>query len=104
MEIFGTGIRRILLAYSNTKIRPKFTITEHTISVVLPVITNMYHNITSDEKKVVSALENGEQLSSSEIVKRTGYTKAKVLRLINSLKAKDYIKTIGNGRGTKYTI
>lgn len=104
VEIFGTGIRRILLAYGNTKIRPKFTITEHTISVVLPVITNMYHNITSDEKKVVSALENGEQLSSSEIVKRTGYTKAKVLRLINSLKEKDYIRTIGNGRGTKYTI
>lgn len=103
VEIFGTGIRRILLAYSNAKIKPKFDITNHAISVILPVITNTY-NITSDEARVVSALENGEQLSSSEIVKCTGYTKSKVLRLINSLKEKGYIKTIGNGRGTKYAL
>ena len=103
VEIFGTGIRRILLAYNNAKIKPKFDITNHAISVILPVITNTY-NITSDEARVVSALENGEQLSSSEIVKCTGYTKSKVLRLINSLKEKGYIKTIGNGRGTKYAL
>ena len=90
-------------AYSNAKIKPKFDITHHAISVILPVITNTY-NITSDEARVVSALENGEQLSSSEIVKCTGYTKSKVLRLINSLKEKGYIKTIGNGRGTKYAL
>ncbi len=36
--------------------------------------------------------------------KMVGYTKSKTLRLMDSLKEKEYIKVIGNGRGTKYTL
>lgn len=64
---------------------------------------NHYH-VTNDEAKIMNALENGEQLSSSEIAKVKGYTKSKTLRLIDRLKEKDYIKVIGNGRGTKYSL
>ena len=103
IEMFGTGVRRILLAYKDAKIKPKFEITDNVISVILPVTADQYH-VTNDEAKVMSALENGEQLSSSEIAKVTGYTKSKVLRLIEHLKEKDYIKIIGNGRGTKYSL
>ena len=87
----------------DAKIKPKFEITDHVISVILPVITDHYH-VTSDEERIISALENGEQLSSSEIAKLTGYTKSKTLRLIDGLKEKEYIKVIGNGRGTRYTL
>ena len=38
LEMFGTGVRRILLAYNNAKVKPKFEITDHVISVILPVI------------------------------------------------------------------
>ena len=103
IEMFGTGVRRILLAYKDAKIKPKFEITDNVISVILPVTADQYH-VTNDEAKVMSTLENGEQLSSSEIAKVTGYTKSKVLRLIEHLKEKDYIKIIGNGRGTKYSL
>ena len=103
IEMVGTGVRRILLAYKDAKIKPKFEITDNVISVILPVTADQYH-VTNDEAKVMSALENGEQLSSSEIAKVTGYTKSKVLRLIEHLKEKDYIKIIGNGRGTKYSL
>lgn len=103
IEMFGMGVRRILLAYKDAKIKPKFEITDNVISVILPVTADQYH-VTNDEAKVMSALENGEQLSSSEIAKVTGYTKSKVLRLIEHLKEKDYIKIIGNGRGTKYSL
>ena len=103
IEMFGTGVRRILLAYNNAKVKPKFEITDHVISVTLPVITNQYH-VTGDEARVIAALENGEQLSSSEIAKATGYTKSKVLRLIDHLKEKDYIRVTGKGRGTRYGL
>ena len=59
---------------------------------------------TGDEARVIAALENGEQLSSSEIAKATGYTKSKVLRLIDHLKEKDYIRVTGKGRGTRYGL
>lgn len=103
VEMFGTGIKRILFAYHDAKIKPKFEITEHVISVILPVITNHY-KVSEDEAKVIDVLENGEQLSSSKIAKLTGYTKSKTLRLIDGLKEKSYVKVIGNGRGTKYSL
>ena len=103
VEMFGTGITRIRLAYNNSKTKPKFEITENVISVSLPVLTNHY-NVSSDEAKIINVLENGELLSSSEIAKRAGYTKSKTLRIIDALKDKDYIRVIGNGRGTKYTL
>ena len=103
IEMFGMGVRRILLAYKDAKIKPKFEITDNVISVILPVTADQYH-VTNDEAKVMSALENGEQLSSSEIAKATGYTKSKVLRLIDHLKEKDYIRVTGKGRGTRYSL
>lgn len=90
-------------AVANARIKPKFTITDHVISVILPVISGKY-NVTDDEDRVVRALENGAQLASSEIAKKSGFTKTKTLRLIEALKEKGYVKVTGNGRGTKYSL
>lgn len=103
IEMFGTGVTRIRQAYNKAKIQPRFGITDHTISVILPVLSDNY-NVTNDEAKIISTLEGGKQLSSSEIVKITGYTKSKTLRVIDALKEKGYIKVRGNGRGTKYSL
>ena len=101
--MFGTGVTRIKYAYANARIKPKFTITDHVISVILPVISGKY-NVTDDEDRVVRALENGAQLASSEIAKKSGFTKTKTLRLIEALKEKGYVKVTGNGCGTKYSL
>ena len=103
VEMFGTGVKRILFAYKDAKIKPKFEITDNVISVTLPIINNHY-NVTEDEGKSINILENEGPLSSSKIAKMVGYTKSKTLRLMDSLKEKEYIKVIGNGRGTKYTL
>lgn len=103
IEMFGTGVTRIKHAYADARIKPKFMITDHVISVILPVICDQY-NVTGDEEKVIKALENGMQLASSEIAKSIGYTKTKTLRIIEGLKEKGYVKVLGNGRGTKYSL
>lgn len=103
VEMFGTGVRRILYAYRDAKIKPKFEITDHVIGVVLPVLTQHY-NVTSDEAKIINAIEHGEQLSSTEIAKFAGFTKSKTLRLLERLVEKEYVQVIGKGRGTKYSL
>ena len=103
IEMFGTGVTRIRYAYKEAKVKPRFEVTDNVISVTLPVITNSLH-LSNDEAKIINVLENGNQLSSSEIVKATGYKKSKTLRLIDSLKDKGYIQVSGNGRGTKYYL
>lgn len=103
IEMFGTGITRIKHAYANARIKPQFNITDNVISVILPIISDK-EEISEDEKEVVNALNNGVQMSSSEIAKTAGFTKTKTLRLLDSLKQKGYINVIGNGRGTKYSL
>ena len=103
IEMFGTGVTRIKYAYNEARIKPKFAITDNVISVILPVLSDKY-NVTNDEEKVIKALENGMQLSSTEIAKITGFTKSKTLRLIEVLKEKDYVRILGKGRGTKYSL
>ena len=47
---------------------------------------------------------NGYTLSTSDIQQKLGYSKAKTIRLINSLINKNVINVTGNGRSTKYYI
>jgi DNA-binding IclR family transcriptional regulator len=50
----------------------------------------------------VYSLLKRRRLSSSEIVKATGFGKTKAVSILNNLVAGGYIETTGQGRGLKY--
>ncbi len=60
--------------------------------------------LSLDEEKIYDALSGGMQLSSSELALKTGFSRDKVIRLASGLLEKRYIRTVGKGRGTKYTL
>ncbi len=101
IEKFGTGIRRINEAFRESRIKPTFEVTDNSIRITLPVIQKQ-NDLMADENKVYSLLA-GKQLSSSQIVKETGFGKSKVVTILNRLADSGYIRIIGKGRGTKYT-
>lgn len=103
VEVFGSGIRRIIESYKDSVLKPKFKITDNVISVVLPALRSTFE-VTTDEAKIVDCLQNGAQLASSEISQITGFGKAKTIRILNGLIKKEYVKSLGNGRGTKYIL
>ena len=101
IEMFGTGIRRINESYKDYAVKPAFEIFENSIKITLPIITTKLF-LTTDEKIVMDILEKGAILSSGEILQMTEFKKDKLNRLLKKLIQKNYIKIIGNGRGTKY--
>lgn len=101
--MFGTGIRRIRDCYAGSEVQPKFHISENSIRVILPT-TGKKREMTTDEETVLRSLSSGIRLSCSEMVSKTGFSKNKVLRLVNLLLEKDYLRKFGNGRGTKYGL
>lgn len=103
IEKFGTGIRRIIESYNNSTSKPDFKILDNHISVTLPILAFEY-NVTNDEKEILVILKHKNILSSSELITLTNFTKSKVIRLLNNLIHKKYIKVIGKGRNTKYQI
>ena len=103
IEMFGTGVKRIIEAYKGARLKPQFYITDNVISVILPTFDENYE-VTADEAEVIAALKSDTQLARSELSKRIGFSKAKTIRLLNALIEKKYVKCIGNGRGTKYSV
>lgn len=103
IEMFGTGIRRIQNSYKAYDRKPKFEITSTTIKVILPIIERSMI-LTTEEELVVNQLRKGIQMSSSELVRNTGLTKYKIIKNIQSLKEKGYVKSIGNGKGIRYLL
>ena len=101
IEMFGTGIRRILLSYKGKMVQPSFEIYGNSISVNLPVLTRK-PSLTRDEQTVYDVLSPGRQFASSEITQLSGFSKAKTLRLINMLIEKKAVAVEGKGRGTRY--
>ena len=101
IEMFGTGIKRILDSYTGCSVKPDFKITDNTITVVLPC-KNRNTEITTDGKAVIDLLGSGMMLSSSEIALKLGWNKDKTIRVLNRMMASGSIGKVGVGRGTKY--
>lgn len=103
IEQFGTGVRRIRRGYAGSDARPRFSVTEGSISVILPILDSK-PALDRDEEKVLSVFSSGVLLSSSQVVALTGFGKDKVLRVLNGLVAKGLVSVQGSGRGTRYVM
>ena len=101
IERFGTGIRRINEAYAASEIKPVFGIHENSIRVTLPVLREKSE--LSGDERTIYALVKGRAVSSSVLAEQTGFGKTKVLRLLKKLVAEGYLRTLGSGRGLRYT-
>lgn len=102
VEILGTGIVRIREAYKNSSKKPVFEVYENSISVILPVISNL--TLTKDETVVYEVLSKTIPKSISEIVAAVPFGKSKTTILLKHLGEKKIVTTTGNGRGTKYKL
>ncbi len=101
IEMFGTGIKRIVDAYKNCQIKPCFEIKDNSITVILPTLTATA-DVTSNGNKVLDLLGGGIRYSSSEIAEKLGWSKDKAVRELNVLVEAGYVTKYGTGRGTKY--
>lgn len=103
IERFGTGVRRINDAYTDSVVKPQYGVYENSIKIVLPVFKKKT-SMNADERIVYQEFSGNKKISSSEIAAITGFGKNKVINILKALVDKGYIKMIGTGRGTKYII
>ena len=101
VELFGTGVFRIMQAYENSMRKPVFETSDNVIKVTLPVI-GPKANLTKDEAAVYSALSKVRSKSISEITDSVEFGKSKTTELLKALSEEGIVSIVGNGRGTKY--
>ena len=102
IEMFGTGIKRIVDAYKDCPTKPLFEIKDNSITVTLPLLSATI-SVTSDENKILELLNGEMRYSSSEIAEKLNWSKAKAVRNLNALVETGYVVKNGTGRGTKYS-
>lgn len=101
IRTFGTDISGIISSYSNYEVNPVFNVTDNTISITLPVL-KMIDTLSKDEKKVVSSLKNSTK-AMSELIRITGFSQTKLLKILAKLIESGMVRKTGTGRGTRYT-
>ena len=103
VEIFGTGILRILQSYDGNVKKPSFEISDNMIKVILPVL-EMHPDLTADQQAVYKLLSSNMSKSISEIMPYVKFGKTKVTKILKSMAENGIVKIEGTGRGTKYRL
>ena len=104
IEKFGTGIARINKEYTHSISKPDFEVSENRIRIMLPVTEIDIIDLSEDENMVYDLLKEEVELSRKEIDLKTGFNKAKTLRILNSLVDKNIISKTGSGVTLTYKL
>lgn len=103
VEVFGTGILRILHAYEGNIKQPVFHVTKNTIQIILPIY-NANYTMQADEATLYSLLSKKGDMSISEILPEVSFGRSKVRQLLQTMEKEGIVKINGRGKGTKYCI
>lgn len=103
VEVFGTGILRILHAYETSIKKPVFHVTKNTIQIILPIY-NANYTMQADEETLYNLLSKKGDMSISEILPEVSFGRSKVRQLLKSMEKEGIVKIYGRGKGTKYHL
>lgn len=100
IERFGTGTLRIRDAYRGFARQPRFTVSDSSIRVMLPVALQT-PGLSADEEVVWHVLE-GRTMAISDIAEAVGFSKTKLKGILKRMAQVGVIEVVGSGRGTRY--
>lgn len=103
VEIFGTGITRIIQAYEDSMNKPIFDVKENSIKITLPVL-NESLDLSKDELEVYKVLSKTIPKSIGQIMEMVHFGKTKTHKLLKQMVKKNIVAIEGRGRGTKYKV
>lgn len=102
VESFATGMARTNIAYQPFDVKPRLEVMENAIQVMLPTVEDRFH-LTRQEEYFLSLLNSNVMYTREKLEEITGFNKAKLIRVLNILIAKKYIRKIGQGKSTYYS-
>jgi len=102
IEAFATGIQRINDSYDKYDLKPTFYVDDYQVAITLPSLKK--ENINQNQEQLIELLNKNCLYSREEIENITGYSKDKIIRILNELVKRGVISKVGVGRNTKYYI
>lgn len=111
IESYGTGIQKMMKAYSDFEVKPKFEAAKGVFKVTLPNcnhsddnedIKNKKYNLTPEAEEILNYMTTKQVVSRKEIDQLLNISKSKSTQLLNLLCAENIILSEGEGKSTRY--
>lgn len=109
IEAYGTGMPKIMNAYTETELKPKIEVSSNAFKITLPNRnTGANHTETlvgtlkSEEKRIVDFIGSHGYIVRSDVDRLLDVSQATANRILKRMVAEGLIYQDGNGRKTKY--
>lgn len=109
IEVYGTGIRKIMGAYENRKEKPVIQHTSNAFKIILPNVNSksaFTENAPSDdnESKAYELAKGAGVITRSDVEKQCNISASTASRLLRRMAEKGLLLQQGKGRNTRYTV
>ena len=109
IEAYGTGMPKIMNAYTETELKPKIEVSSNAFKITLPNRnTGANHTETlvgalkSEEKRILDFIGSNGHIVRSDVDQLLDVSQATANRILKRMVAEGLIYQDGNGRKTKY--
>lgn len=122
IEAYGTGIKKIMAAYENSKVKPKIEVTKNAFKIILPNINSEYPSESDDEHKEDAGIEDTQKrlndeegmilkytkdngtITKNDVAALLGVSPSTAIRTIKKMIEQNLLKQEGKAKNTRYTL
>lgn len=109
IEAYGTGMPKIMNAYTETELKPKIEVSSNAFKITLPNrnagtnhIQTPVGTLKSEEKRILDFIGSNGHIVRSDVDQLLDVSQATANRILKHMVAEGLIYQDGNGRKTKY--
>lgn len=107
VEAYGTGLQKICNSYGESRLEPKFIAGPHSFKVIMPnknaAVQEKADDLDEDDKQVLNYVKERGSITREEIEHYMEISSSTAVRMMKRLRDAHLIKTVGNGKNTRYT-
>jgi len=109
IEVYGTGIPKIMRSYADCKRKPELQATDNAFKITLPnrnmnnqkMVDNNI-SFTENEEKVIALLNRQSEIVRKDVETALSISQAMAVRVLRGLLDKGVIQIIGGGKKSRY--
>lgn len=104
IEAYGTGVPKIMRSYEKFGTRPKIEVTDNAFKITLPNVNEISDKalLSKNEMMVLDLFRVNEVITRKDVESVLMTSQTMAVRVLKSLIEKGWIRSIGQGKNTRY--